>query len=145
METKANERSELAGLVLLSSVGRQRGRAKLSEQQSWCFSERFPRELCAKWGPGGRQGGSKRSSYREKGSRGCRLGARRSTLNARGSRLDAPHWLLSERAAGVLGAVVAASGRRKWVVPGSEFQFAGRPLGGGGAPDSPATLKAGRE
>lgn len=62
VETKGSERSEFAGLVLLSSVGRQRGRAKLAEQQSWCFSERSRRELCAKWGPGRRQGRSKRSS-----------------------------------------------------------------------------------
>lgn len=32
VETKGIEHSEFAGLVLLSSVGRQRGRAKLAEQ-----------------------------------------------------------------------------------------------------------------
>lgn len=104
MERKGSGRSEFAGLVLLSSVGRQRGRAKLAEQQSWCFSERS-RNSCVRSGgrDGDRAGARGAATSRERRSR-LPLGARRSTL-------DAPHRMLSEQAAGVLGAVLAASGQ----------------------------------
>lgn len=104
METKASERSEFAALVLLSSVSHQRGTAKLAEQESWCFSERSPRVLCANGGLDGDRAGARGAATSRD---------RRSWLPAGRSALDPGHWMLGERASGVLGAVLAARDRRK--------------------------------
>ena len=127
---RASERSEFAGLVLLSSVSGQRGRAKLAEQPavlSLFLSVRGEGCVLAEWGLEG---------DRARGRGASRSRERRSKLDARGSRLESGCCASGLRACRA-GVVVAASVLQKWVVRAAGCQFPSRPLGVGRAAERP--------